>query len=452
MYRLFQSTVRRPLFQSSTSPLPLLSRSLSSDHKLPKLEDLERLGPLLESLTNNTFAGADRTSSELPKASKPPRTLSDTLLSPHLEKLIGNRSVVAAKASSTLSLSPEESKALYAWGMGRNIGLTGYIAKRLGISPASWEAELASLRKNTDDFMHLRFTSLRLLEEATDAQLAEATTLVKKGVIFDRYEREALVRDAMEGNDPSLLAIITSQLRVSDLSFDPITYCPSFDPFSYWAEPRGSRGREEMQMDLLEPIVKQGAYNTLAFFINEGFDVTLNSHTFTLLHQLANRISHEGHLQPLKYLIKAGAPVNAVDFDWHYSALLRVIDLCEIPELAYKAVKILIENGANPNLTDNWQKTALHSAATSNHFEIAVYLLENPHTRVNLHAVNSEGCHAAHLLVRTTSSVNIPFLQYLINQGIDVTLPDNKGKSVIDYLDERGLLDEVHISKPSARP
>ena len=194
MYRLFQSTVRRPLFQSSTSPLSLLSRSLSSDHKLPKLEDLERL----ESLTNNTFAGADRTSSELAKTSKPHRTLSDTLLSPHLDKLIGNRSEVAAKASSTLSLSPEESKALYAWGMGRNIGLTGYIAKRLGISPASWEAELASLRKNTDDFMHLRFTSLRLLEEATDAQLAEATTLVKKGVIFDRYEREALVRDAME--------------------------------------------------------------------------------------------------------------------------------------------------------------------------------------------------------------------------------------------------------------
>ena len=78
-----------------------------------------------------------------------------------------------------------------------------------------------------------------------------------------------------------------------------------------------------------------------------------------------------------------------------------------------------------------------------------MYLLDNDYHKVDVNALNSEGCNAAHILFRKEAKVNVLLLQQLINHGIDVKIQDGNGLSVIDYLEESGLTEQVVLPSTS---
>lgn len=366
-----------------------------------------------------------------------------TLATPPLRKYVARTSFASLKrfvdtstpSASTHSLTAEESEALHHWEMQRYISFMDSINARFGAADQSlWEIKLAQTYNNTQE-------ALRLLTSLSGESL-ELLQLIRKGILLSPDERDLFVDHAVRTNDPSLLECISEQITKTN---------PSVDLVRYWSDIRGSRDKKEKQMALLGPIVKAGAYHVLDFFVAKGCDVTVSYEPFTLLHNLALVLSHEDHLITLEHILKAGAPVNAVDSAWHYSALLRVITLCKEPKIALKAVKILLAHGADPDLRDTGDRneTALHKAVHINDLSIALYLLDNEYHKVDVNALNREGCNAAHLLFHSKTKVNVTLLQQLLDHGIDVNIPDGNGLSVIDYIEERGLTEQVVLPSHS---
>ena len=417
MYGLFAS----PLTKLSTSFLATTARMLSSDVK-PNIYSRK----YIELAQSIAIAEARRTS-----ATSFGRKYLVSTPFVSLKRFLD----ASTPTTKTHPLTHEESEALHRWEMQRYISFMDSISARIGSPDASsWELNLAQTYQNTQQ-------ALRLITSKS-SESAELVLLVKKGILLSPDERCLFVNHAVQYNDPSLLESISEQIKSTN---------PSVDLIRYWTDTRGTRDTKGKQMALLGPIVKAGAYHVLDFFVAKGFDVTVSNEVFTLLHNLAIVLSHENHLITLEHMLKAGALVNAVDLDWHYSALLRVITLCKKPEIALKAVQLLLEYGADPDLCDTGDRseTALHKAVQINDFNIALYLLDNGYHKVDVNALNSEGCNAAHILFQKEAKVNVLLLQQLINHGIDVKIQDGNGLSVIDYLEESGLTEQVVLPSTS---
>ncbi len=315
------------------------------------------------------------------------------------------------------------------WEAARRKPLLEYTAKLPGISAHEYESNLLNLQRNTQHF-------IGLTKEIGIVPVETAATLLKQGVVFDESDREAIINHAIHFNNRTLLDMISNQLKETD---------PSIDLLRYWVDE--NKG-------IIDPIIRKAADNVCAFFIGLKYDITRPQYYFTPLHALANIISTKNHLRILEQFITAGADINALDGTRnYYPPLLRAIRLCKKPEIALKAVQIFLANGADPNLIDRGDRydTALHKAAKVDNLEIAAYLLENPYKKVELNAINKMGRNAAHILAREFAP-NVKFLQYLIDAGIDTTVKDTEGCSVIDYLVHRKMLDQVQINQDTAKP
>ena len=114
-------------------------------------------------------------------------------------------------------------------------------------------------------------------------------------------------------------------------------------------------------------------------------------------------------------------------------------------------VKFLVEHGADVNLSDYWNRTALHYAVEAMSLEIVKYLVEHG-ANVNCKTVPSAT--ALHFAVSTGS---LKMVEYLVENGAKVTTKQchvektvlywacRKGnESVVEFLLQNGAKEDVH--------
>lgn len=293
---------------------------------------------------------------------------------------------------------------------------------KLQAAEAQMMVKVKKLYENTMVFMKLLTTKDFF---SIPQCLSEAARLLDKGVIFDEDSRKKIIMHALKFNNAGILKLITDyQLKTND----------SFNPFDYWTEKNPK---------VILSIFENGhGLNVLQFFINHGYNVNVpcyNTLLWTPLLELGNHITHEGHLVLLDFLLRTGVEVNAIDSDFQYSALTRVIHFCYYrnPKIAFEAVKLLLQYGADPNLSDAW-----HHAVFQGYHELTHYLLTADYPKkADLNLKNENGCNAAHIVLRkkNKSHHDLQMMQLLIKMGIDTSAKDNDGLSVTDYLSREML-------------
>ncbi|XP_046838549.1 ankyrin-1-like isoform X2 [Vespa crabro] len=167
-----------------------------------------------------------------------------------------------------------------------------------------------------------------------------------------------------------------------------------------------------------------GTSEMVTFFVKNGADLNNKGGGSPLYWAIYCR---DIRLQTL--LIELGTDVNSViDSHDHLKAPLHLVHNLSV-------VKLLIDKGANVNITDKSNSTPLHYA---NHLSIVKCLVENG---ADINAKNSEGNTPLH------TAFNFPIVEYLVEKGVDVNIPNFEGytplhfvKNVIiaEYLIEQG--------------
>lgn len=95
--------------------------------------------------------------------------------------------------------------------------------------------------------------------------------------------------------------------------------------------------------------------------------------------------------------------------------------------------KELLDNQADPNSIDKFNKTALMYAAYLGHTDVVRVLLE---AGADIDLVDSEGWNVLFYAVVKNREV---ISALLVNQGVDTTLVDLDGKQAIDYAKNKGF-------------
>ena len=114
--------------------------------------------------------------------------------------------------------------------------------------------------------------------------------------------------------------------------------------------------------------------------------------------------------------------------------------------------KNLVEQGADVNLSDYWNKTALHYAVEAKSLEIVKYLVEHG---ADVNCKTKRGATALHFAVGTGS---LEMVKYLVEYGAKVTTKQHRGdqtvlywackegnESIVDYLLQHGAKGDVQV-------
>ena len=170
----------------------------------------------------------------------------------------------------------------------------------------------------------------------------------------------------------------------------------------------------------------------------------------------------------VKLLIDMGADVNAKDEN-DRTALIYASRNSSSEILEY-----LIEKGADVNAKDDENKTALIDAASFNNLEVIKYLIEkgadinakdNENKTVLMHAaffadleiieylvykgadINAKDIFDKTALMYAASFNNLEVVEYFIEKGLDINTKDNKNKTALSYALEKGNTDMVKLLK-----
>jgi len=124
----------------------------------------------------------------------------------------------------------------------------------------------------------------------------------------------------------------------------------------------------------------------------------------------------------LRYLLERGK-VN-VDTPIDYGATVLVEAVSDAPDsYKHEVVKFLLENGANPNTPDEYNRTPLDAAIYCHNLD-AVQLLVEAGGDCNA-VCGEDGYRPLH---QAAFRGNIDIVRYLLEQGADKNLLNNKGK------------------------
>lgn len=104
-------------------------------------------------------------------------------------------------------------------------------------------------------------------------------------------------------------------------------------------------------------------------------------------------------------------------------------------------VKLLLENGANPNLASNndFKVSPLHSAAAVSNLELVKLLLENG---ANVNATQSNGVTALHSSAHNKA---VEILKLLLGNGADKNAKTQDGKTALDFAKENKHAASIQI-------
>ena len=144
-----------------------------------------------------------------------------------------------------------------------------------------------------------------------------------------------------------------------------------------------------------------------------------------------------------QYLVERDAGKNG-------GALHFVIKNCK--EESLNIVKNLVEQGANVNLKDYSNKTALHHAVEAKSLEIVKYLVEHG---ADVNCKTKRSATALHFAVGTGS---LEMVKYLVENGAKVTTKQSCGattvlywackegnESIVDYLLQHGAKEDIQV-------
>jgi ankyrin repeat protein len=176
--------------------------------------------------------------------------------------------------------------------------------------------------------------------------------------------------------------------------------------------------------------VLNGHYDLVKALIKKGADVNVadNEYWTPLLAATSN-----GHLTTAQALLDApGIDINATDHRERTALYLAALND------SYDIVKVLIDKGANVNITadDGW--TPLMVAAEKGHLTTMQTLLGAP--GININAQKSDGATALYL---AALNGNYDVVRALINKGADVNVEDNKGWTALMPAARNGYLTTV---------
>ena len=108
-------------------------------------------------------------------------------------------------------------------------------------------------------------------------------------------------------------------------------------------------------------------------------------------------------------------------------------------------VKMLIDNGADPNLTNNTGKSALIFAAFFNYMDLVKFLVKSG---TNLDLSDKQGRSA--LIIATSKNYN-DIARFLVENGANLDLIDANNKTALDYITDDETLKNFILSKCSKK-
>ena len=146
-----------------------------------------------------------------------------------------------------------------------------------------------------------------------------------------------------------------------------------------------------------------------------------------------------GQMDILMLLIERGADVNLAN-------VARVTPLMAAAYYGRPAMaRILIDKKADVNAVDQMQKTAMVYAAGTGQTDIVIMLLKTGATSgITVNTVYPNGLTA---LMWAGASGHLATVQALLDQGADVNMVDNRGKTALQMADENSQLDVVKLLK-----
>ena len=199
--------------------------------------------------------------------------------------------------------------------------------------------------------------------------------------------------------------------------------------FAYTSIPRNRRSFSKKPEDFEPNILKatyEGKLSSIRYIISEG----LSNVQFFAAHEDKNGnyfpgntplhiACKTGNMEIVKYLLKEGAEIDSKDFaSWtplHFA--------CQYSHL--EITKYLIEEGAEVNCCNNFGWTPLHIASEKGDLNLVEYLLDH---RADINKQDMYGQTALHIAARN----KIEIVKYLLYQGADKTIKDNKHKTPYD--------------------
>lgn len=120
---------------------------------------------------------------------------------------------------------------------------------------------------------------------------------------------------------------------------------------------------------------KKGYIEIIKLFLHEGIEFKKNPgpNDDSPLHAAIEN----GHYETVRFLLDYGVDVNSKNFFGQTSLMIAVSIACELPIHSSKypkymeIIRMLLEDGANPNISDNEHSTPLHIATMKGYDEIA---------------------------------------------------------------------------------
>ncbi|XP_057353699.1 ankyrin repeat domain-containing protein 7-like isoform X1 [Manis pentadactyla] len=140
-----------------------------------------------------------------------------------------------------------------------------------------------------------------------------------------------------------------------------------------------------------------------------------------------------GHAEVVTVLVERNCKLNLCD-NLERTPLIKAVQ-CHQEDCA----RILLDYGADPNVSDVYGNTALHYAACGEHVTTAARLLE--HT-ADIEASNKEGFTP---LLLAVSRRNYKMTEYLLSEGADVHAVDNYERTALVLAIDNGSTDIVNL-------
>lgn len=153
----------------------------------------------------------------------------------------------------------------------------------------------------------------------------------------------------------------------------------------------------------------------------------ISSSAFAELSATETNAAREGDLLALKSTLTSDSQINDKDADG-YSLLILAVYHHQLATASW-----LLHKGADPNLTDNHGRTALMGAAFKGDIEAVKVLIEDHRTNINLQ--NHAGQTAA---MYASLFGQQEILEYLVQQGADLNIKDNRGNTVESLAESQG--------------
>ena len=178
--------------------------------------------------------------------------------------------------------------------------------------------------------------------------------------------------------------------------------------------------------------------------------------------------AQKGHHEIVRILLDAGANPNLTNCASGQTALIS-----SVIRQHEKIVKLLLEHGADPNLTDNKNQSALIWAASKKHFNIVELLLKykaNPEIKENKYGQtaliisaikqhenivklllehgadpNTHTKDGANSLSQAVLKNNIAIVRELLEAGADVNIKNNFGTTPLIWASSKGFIDIVKL-------